>query len=60
MTHPHNNQISAEIDYIMQDYAASYWLKDALKAALLRDAVDSANDAELLADILKRRAARSE
>lgn len=44
----------------MQDYAASYWLKDALKAALLRDAVDSANDAELLADILKRRAARSE
>lgn len=44
----------------MQDYAASYWLKDALKSALLRDAVDSANDAELLADILKRRAARSE
>ena len=32
--------------------ADSYWLKDALRAALRRDVVDAANDAEVLAKVL--------
>ena len=35
----------------------SYWLKDALTAALKRDCVDAARDAGLLAKLLEREAA---
>jgi hypothetical protein len=38
---------------ILSDPSASYWLKDALKAALNRDAVDALRDAETLALALK-------
>lgn len=35
----------------------SFWLKDALRAAMARDPVDAAYDAELLAAVLSARAA---
>lgn len=38
---------------ILSDPAASYWLKDALRAALARDAADALNDAQALAVALK-------
>ena len=41
---------------LLDDSATSHWLKHALKAALERDPVDAANDAELLAEILAERA----
>lgn len=44
--------LTAEL--IMADPAASHWLTGALKSALLRDPVDAANDAEVLAYILDR------
>jgi len=44
------------IEQVLDDPAASNWLKNALMAALQRDAVDAANDAALLAALLERRA----
>jgi len=41
---------------ILTDPCASFWLKSALRAALDRDAVDAANDAAMLADVLAARA----
>lgn len=43
------------ITSILNDPCASYWLKDALKAALERDCVDATNDAEILAKALSER-----
>jgi hypothetical protein len=43
------------IDQILRDPAASYWLKQALQSALLRDPVDAANHAEILAQLLTDR-----
>jgi len=43
---------------ILNDPAASDWLRQALQAALERDPVDAANDAEALAQILIARAER--
>ncbi len=43
---------------VLSDPAASYWLKNALRAALSRDPVDAANDAEVLARILEERVQR--
>lgn len=40
---------------ILDDLAASFWLKNALQAALNRDPVDALNDAELLVVALKER-----
>ncbi len=37
---------------ILNDPAGSDWIKNALKAALMRDPVDAANDAEVLAKVL--------
>lgn len=45
-----------EIDEVLADPAAHYWLKDALHAALACDPVDAANDAEVLASLLRERA----
>ncbi len=45
------------IEEMLNNPATSTWLKNALIAALRRDAVDSANDAALLAAMLERRAA---
>lgn len=39
---------------ILTDPSASRWLKDALRAAMSRDAIDAANDARVLADVLQR------
>ena len=39
----------------LDDPAASKWLKDALRSAMLRDPVDVANDAEYLASLLAAR-----
>ena len=40
---------------ILTDPTSSYWIKDALRAALERDPVDAANDAEILALVLDQR-----
>lgn len=40
---------------ILDDPAASFWLKNALRSALDRDPVDALNDAELLVVALKER-----
>ena len=42
-------------DEVLADTAASYWMKQALSSALLRDPVDAANDAEVLARLLDKR-----
>ncbi len=44
-----------QIDEVLRDPAASFWLKDALRSALERDPVDAANDAMVLARLLDRR-----
>ena len=44
-----------EISTVLEDPAASFWLKAALRSALARDPVDGANDAELLYDLLAHR-----
>lgn len=41
-----------EISTVLEDPAASFWLKAALRSALVRDPVDAANDAELLYELL--------
>lgn len=43
------------IQTILDDPAASDWLKMALRAALARDSVDALNDAEILYETLKQR-----
>jgi hypothetical protein len=43
------------IDEILDDPAASFWLKAALHSALSSDPVDAANDADVLARVLERR-----
>lgn len=44
----------SEIDEVLRDPTASYWLRDALRSALARDPVGAANDAEVLARLLDR------
>lgn len=44
-----------EIEQVLADPAASFWLKACLRSALDRDPVDAANDADLLAQLLDRR-----
>jgi hypothetical protein len=41
------------ISEVLASPTTSYWLKDALRTALNRDCVDAANDAEVLAVILR-------
>jgi len=43
------------IEDVLRDFAASQWLKTALRTALDRDPVDAANDAEVLARLLAER-----
>jgi hypothetical protein len=40
---------------VLTDPAASVWLRAALRSALVRDPVDAANDAEVLARVLDAR-----
>ena len=44
-----------QIATVLQDPAASFWLKAAIRSALSRDPVDAANDAELLSRLLSCR-----
>jgi hypothetical protein len=44
-----------EINEVLADPTASFWLKAALHLALSRDPVDAANDSEILARLLDRR-----
>jgi hypothetical protein len=43
------------IEEILADPSASFWLRNALLAALSRDPVDAANEAEVLVRLLDRR-----
>lgn len=45
-----------EIERLLKDRGISFWLKNALKAALPRDPCDAANDAEVLFSVLDKRA----
>ena len=45
-----------EIAAVLSEPSTSYWLRDALRAAMVRDPVDAANDAEVLARLLDERA----
>ena len=47
--------IDPEIAAVLADPAASDWLKTALRSALVRDLVDAANDADVLAQLPDRR-----
>ncbi len=47
-----------EIEEVLADPAASFWLQSALRSALPRDPVDAANDSEVLARLLERRCRR--
>ena len=49
---PHD---SPEIEEVLRDPTASLWLKQALSSALLRDPVDTINDAEVLVRLLDER-----
>ena len=55
---PETPQDESAIEQIFQDPSASYWLKNALRLALLRDPADAANDAEVLCRLLDRRCSR--
>ena len=55
MNHLSNAAEIVEIERVLEDPAASDWLKTALRSALLRDPADSANDADVLARLLSRR-----
>jgi hypothetical protein len=44
------------VEQILADPCCSRWLKDALRAALARDPIDAAGDAEVLAEVLAGRA----
>lgn len=43
-------------EQLLEQHDVSYWLKNALRAAMERDPVDAVNDAELLAEVLRQRA----
>ena len=40
------------VEELLKDPSTSFWLRNALTSALLRDPVDAANDAEILARVL--------
>lgn len=52
-----NNELPL-IDEVLRDPSASSWLRSSLSAALARDPVDAANDAEVLARVLDARCRR--
>lgn len=45
-----------DVEQVLSDPKTSYWLHDALSAALVREPVVAANDALVLARLLKERA----
>jgi len=55
MNEPLETNDLPEIEEVLADPAASYWLKAALRSALSRDPLDAAHDADTLARLLYRR-----
>jgi hypothetical protein len=43
------------VDELLREPSTSFWLRNALTSALLRDPVDAANDADILARVLDQR-----
>lgn len=54
--YPASRVAPPSVDGILAAPDTSFWLKDVLRAALERDPVDAAKDAEVLATVLKNRA----
>ena len=50
-----SDDLSPDVQNILRDPAASFWIKQALQTALDRDPVDAANDAGVLAEVLSQR-----
>ena len=55
MNEPFETSDLPEIEEVLADPTASYWLQGALRSALSRDPVDAANDSEVLARLLEQR-----
>lgn len=53
---PPQPQSLPTLQQVLDSPTASYWLKNALRSAIARDCVDAANDAEVLAALLRRHA----
>jgi len=53
-----NGDLNSQEEQILDDPAASFWMKAALRSALSRDPVDAANHAEVLAQLLNQRCGR--
>ena len=51
-----SNPMNATIQALLDDPSTSFWLKDALVAALRRDPIQAVNEAEALVAILNARA----
>ncbi len=43
------------IDEVLADKASSFWIKNALQSAIMRDPVDAAEDAAFLSALLDKR-----
>jgi len=52
------NATKIHIINTLKSPSTSYWLRDALAAALQRDALDAVRDAEYLAELLRARLER--
>lgn len=62
--HPHDaaptgGRCSPSVEQVLDDVATSRWLRTALQGALLRDPVDAARDAQVLAAVLREQADRA-
>ena len=55
---PASRDLNPEVEQILRDPAASFWIKEAVQTALARDPVDAADDADVLAEALSRRCRR--
>jgi hypothetical protein len=53
-----SDKLVPDVEQILADPSASFWIKGALRSALERDPVDAANDADALAKALSRRCNR--
>ena len=50
-----NPRTKLAIDKTLNDPSTSYWLAAAIKALMLRDPLDAAIDAQVLADLMAKR-----
>ncbi|MQT27531.1 hypothetical protein GHN41_21070 [Pseudomonas helleri] len=48
--------VEAEIKALVDSPVTSYWLRNALLSVLTRDYIDAVKDADVLSDLLNRRA----